>query len=80
MNLIFDILCFVGFDVVRKEIWRAMFINVVLAVKFVGTFLFDAGSVLGFNGSELWSSDLFTWLWSHGEVLFRHGLRNSAQI
>ena len=69
-----------GFNVVGKEIWRAMFINVVLAVKFVDAFLFDPGSVLGFNGSELWSSDLFAWLWSHGEVLFRHGLRNSAQI
>ena len=78
LDLIFEILCLVGFDVVGKEIGGSMFIDIVLAVKFIDAFFFDSDSVLGVNGSEFWSSDLFTWLWSHVEMFFGDGLRNST--
>ena len=78
LDLIFEILCLVGFDVVGKEIGGSVFIDIVLAVKLIDAFLFDFDSVLGVNGSELGSSDLFTWLWSHGEMFFGHGFRNAT--
>ncbi len=54
------------------EIGRAMFVNVILAVKLIDTFLLPTRSVMRVDGSEFGALHLFAGFGSHGGILFGH--------
>ena len=72
LNLVFDILCGMTFNGIRVEIGRAIFVNIILAVKLIDAFLLPPGSVMRVDGSEFGALHLFTGFGSHGGILFGH--------